>query len=141
MKVLYHRSQYLEERETMMQAWADFLDAQRSGPAQVLLPFVGDKMDDLAAAREASAAVAAAGGEGSRPARPRRPRRAAGRDLSGGGTEISAENADNHGQRGEQVSRRSCPSRFSIRRPVQQCGHLKTGSAEFGFAIGGSGDR
>lgn len=29
-RAAYHRSQYLEERKTMMQAWADFLDAQRS---------------------------------------------------------------------------------------------------------------
>lgn len=28
-RAAYHRSQYLEERKTMMQAWADFLDAQR----------------------------------------------------------------------------------------------------------------
>ena len=27
-RAAYHRSQYLEERKTMMQAWADFLDAQ-----------------------------------------------------------------------------------------------------------------
>ncbi len=27
-RAAYHRSQYLEERRTMMQAWADFLDAQ-----------------------------------------------------------------------------------------------------------------
>ena len=30
-RAAYHRSQYLEERTTMMQAWADFLDAQRTG--------------------------------------------------------------------------------------------------------------
>ena len=30
-RAAYHRSQYLEERTTMMQAWADFLDAQRDG--------------------------------------------------------------------------------------------------------------
>lgn len=30
-RAAYHRSQYLEERTTMMQAWADFLDAQRVG--------------------------------------------------------------------------------------------------------------
>jgi integrase len=30
-RAAYHRSQYLEERTTMMQAWADFLDAQREG--------------------------------------------------------------------------------------------------------------
>jgi hypothetical protein len=29
-RAAYHRSQYLEERKTMMQAWADFLDAQRT---------------------------------------------------------------------------------------------------------------
>ncbi len=28
-RAAYHRSQYLEERQTMMQAWADYLDAQR----------------------------------------------------------------------------------------------------------------
>jgi hypothetical protein len=28
-RAAYHRSQYLEERRTMMQQWADFLDAQR----------------------------------------------------------------------------------------------------------------
>jgi integrase len=28
-RAAYHRSQYLEERKTMMQQWADFLDAQR----------------------------------------------------------------------------------------------------------------
>jgi integrase len=28
-RAAYHRSQYLEERKAMMQAWADFLDAQR----------------------------------------------------------------------------------------------------------------
>ena len=27
-RAAYHRSQYLEERKAMMQAWADFLDAQ-----------------------------------------------------------------------------------------------------------------
>lgn len=30
-RAAYHRSQYLEERKTMMQAWADFLDTQREG--------------------------------------------------------------------------------------------------------------
>lgn len=30
-RAAYHRSQYLEERTIMMQAWADFLDAQREG--------------------------------------------------------------------------------------------------------------
>ena len=29
-RAAYHRSQYLEERKTMMQAWADFLDAQHA---------------------------------------------------------------------------------------------------------------
>jgi integrase len=37
-RAAYHRSQYLDERRTMMQAWADFLDAQRSGPVKVV-PF------------------------------------------------------------------------------------------------------
>lgn len=35
-RAAYHRSQYLEERKTMMQAWADFLDAQRGGSAKVV---------------------------------------------------------------------------------------------------------
>lgn len=35
-RAAYHRSQYLEERKTMMQAWADFLDAQRSTTAKVV---------------------------------------------------------------------------------------------------------
>ncbi len=35
-RAAYHRSQYLEERKTMMQAWADFLDAQRSTGAKVV---------------------------------------------------------------------------------------------------------
>lgn len=30
-RAAYNRAQYLEERRTMMQAWADFLDAQREG--------------------------------------------------------------------------------------------------------------
>jgi integrase len=30
-RAAYHRSHYLEERMAMMQAWADFLDAQRDG--------------------------------------------------------------------------------------------------------------
>ena len=29
-RAAYHRSQYLEERRTMMQPWAEFLDAQRA---------------------------------------------------------------------------------------------------------------
>jgi integrase len=35
-RAAYHRSQYLEERLTMMQAWADFLDAQRADAPNVL---------------------------------------------------------------------------------------------------------
>jgi integrase len=35
-RAAYHRSQYLEERKTMMQAWADFLDAQRGDSAKVV---------------------------------------------------------------------------------------------------------
>lgn len=34
-RAAYHRSQYLEERKTMMQAWADFLDDQRQVGATV----------------------------------------------------------------------------------------------------------
>lgn len=34
-RAAYHRSQYLEERTVMMQAWADFLDAQRDGATVV----------------------------------------------------------------------------------------------------------
>lgn len=37
-RAAYHRSQYLEERKTMMQHWADFLDAQ-SGDAGRILSF------------------------------------------------------------------------------------------------------
>jgi len=37
-RAAYHRSQYLEERRTMMQQWADFLDAQRSASTSVV-PF------------------------------------------------------------------------------------------------------
>lgn len=36
-RAAYHRSQYLEERTIMMQAWADFLDAQRTGAK--VMPF------------------------------------------------------------------------------------------------------
>jgi integrase len=35
-RAAYHRSQYLEERKTMMQAWADFLDARRAGTSKVV---------------------------------------------------------------------------------------------------------
>lgn len=35
-RAAYHRSQYLEERTAMMQAWADYLDAQRSGGDRVV---------------------------------------------------------------------------------------------------------
>lgn len=35
-RAAYHRSQYLEERITMMQTWADFLDAQRTDGAKVV---------------------------------------------------------------------------------------------------------
>lgn len=35
-RAAYHRSQYLEERQTMMQAWADFLEAQSEGAAKVV---------------------------------------------------------------------------------------------------------
>jgi integrase len=35
-RAAYHRSQYLEERRTMMQAWADFLDAQRADAPNVV---------------------------------------------------------------------------------------------------------
>ena len=34
-RAAYHRSQYLEERTTMMQTWADVLDAQRTGTTVV----------------------------------------------------------------------------------------------------------
>jgi len=37
-RAAYHRSLYLEERKTMMQAWADFLDAQREVGA-IVVPF------------------------------------------------------------------------------------------------------
>jgi integrase len=39
-RAAYHRSQYLEERRTMMQHWADHLDAQRAGDAKVV-PIIG----------------------------------------------------------------------------------------------------
>lgn len=35
-RAAYHRSQYLEERKTMMQAWADFLESQRGNAATVV---------------------------------------------------------------------------------------------------------
>jgi integrase len=35
-RAAYHRSQYLEERRTMMQQWADFLDAQRCESKKVV---------------------------------------------------------------------------------------------------------
>jgi integrase len=35
-RAAYHRSQYLEERRTMMQAWADYLDAQRADVSKVI---------------------------------------------------------------------------------------------------------
>ncbi|HSI00065.1 MAG TPA: integrase arm-type DNA-binding domain-containing protein [Reyranella sp.] len=35
-RAAYHRSQYLEERRTMMQAWADYLDAQHSESSKVV---------------------------------------------------------------------------------------------------------
>jgi integrase len=35
-RAAYHRSQYLEERQTMMQAWGDFLDAQRTTDGKVV---------------------------------------------------------------------------------------------------------
>lgn len=37
-RAAYNRSQYLEERCSMMQAWADYLDAQRAG-ADKIVPF------------------------------------------------------------------------------------------------------
>ena len=37
-RAAYHRSQYLEERRTMMQQWADYLDAQR-GDAEKVVAF------------------------------------------------------------------------------------------------------
>lgn len=40
-RAAYHRSQYLEERKTMMQAWADFLDAQRGGAKVVAFKRAG----------------------------------------------------------------------------------------------------
>ena len=36
-RATYHRSQYLEKRTAMMQAWADYLDAQRSGGDRVVV--------------------------------------------------------------------------------------------------------
>jgi integrase len=35
-RAAYNRAQYLEERRVMMQAWADFLDAQRDGQSKVV---------------------------------------------------------------------------------------------------------
>jgi hypothetical protein len=35
-RAAYHRSQYLEERRTMMQQWADHLDALRSSDGKVV---------------------------------------------------------------------------------------------------------
>jgi integrase len=35
-RAAYHRSQYLEERQIMMQAWADFLDSQRGNQPNVV---------------------------------------------------------------------------------------------------------
>lgn len=35
-RAAYHRSQYLEERQTMMQAWADHLDRQRDGDSTIV---------------------------------------------------------------------------------------------------------
>lgn len=35
-RAAYHRSQYLEERRTMMQAWADYLDSQRDDRSKVV---------------------------------------------------------------------------------------------------------
>jgi integrase len=35
-RAAYHRSQYLDERQTMMQAWADFLDAQQGAGPNVI---------------------------------------------------------------------------------------------------------
>jgi integrase len=35
-RAAYHRSQYLEERRTMMQQWADYLDSQRGGEEKVV---------------------------------------------------------------------------------------------------------
>jgi integrase len=35
-RAAYNRGQYLEERRTMMQAWADFLDAQRADAPNVV---------------------------------------------------------------------------------------------------------
>lgn len=35
-RAAYHRSQYLEERKVMMQAWADFLDAQKADAPNVV---------------------------------------------------------------------------------------------------------
>jgi integrase len=35
-RAAYHRSQYLQERKTMMQQWADFLDAQRGEVSKVV---------------------------------------------------------------------------------------------------------
>jgi integrase len=35
-RAAYHRSQYLEERRTMMQQWADYLDAQRGDGEKVV---------------------------------------------------------------------------------------------------------
>jgi integrase len=38
-RAAYHRSQYLDERKAMMQAWADHLDAQRSGGGDRVVAF------------------------------------------------------------------------------------------------------
>jgi integrase len=35
-RAAYHRSQYLDERRTMMQQWADYLDSQRGGGEKVV---------------------------------------------------------------------------------------------------------
>jgi hypothetical protein len=35
-RAAYHRSQYLQERRTMMQAWADYLDAQRDKGSKIV---------------------------------------------------------------------------------------------------------
>ncbi len=35
-RAAYHRSQYLEERKTMMQSWADYLEAQAASGDMVI---------------------------------------------------------------------------------------------------------
>jgi integrase len=35
-RVVYNRAQYMDERRTMMQAWADYLDALRTAPGKVV---------------------------------------------------------------------------------------------------------